>query len=140
MNKIDPIVRKETGYIALCVLAGSLLTQGVCLIAGWWSLPVLLGNLLGAVTAVGNFFAMGLTVQKALGQEKKQAMNTIRLSQGGRLLLQGAVLVLAAVLSFFNVYTTAIALLLPRVGMLFRSLLGKTEPVAAKAVEDEDEE
>ena len=122
------------------MLAGSLLTQGVCLIAGWWSLPVLLGNLLGAVTAVGNFFAMGLTVQKALGQEKKQAVNTIRLSQSGRLILQGIVLVLAAVLDCFNLYTAAIALLLPRAGILFRPLFGKTAPAPAAAPTEDDED
>lgn len=118
MSKIDPVVRKETGYVALFVLAGSMLMQGVCLVAGWWSLPVLFGNLLGAVTAVGNFLLTGLMVQKAVTQDAKKARNTVRLSQGGRLLLQGLMLVLGAV--FFNIWTTAIPLLLPRVAVTVR--------------------
>lgn len=138
MNKIDPTVRRETGYIALWVLSGSLLIQGVCLLAGWWSLPVLLGNLLGGVTAVGNFLLMGLTVQKALPQDKKDAANTIRLSQSGRLIMQGLVLVLAAVLgNVFNLYTTAIPLLIPRLGVMLRPLLGKMDPPAADAEDKE---
>ena len=141
MNKIDPVVRRETGYTAIWVAAGSLLIQGVCLIAGWWSLPVLLGNLLGGVTAVGNFLLMGLTIQKALPQDKKQAATTIRLSQGGRLLMQGVILVLAAVLpKVFNIYTAIIPLLIPRIGVMLRPLLGKTDPVPAETTEDEDDE
>ena len=142
MNKIDPVVRQETIYTAIWIAAGSLLIQGVCLVAGWWSLPVLLGNLLGAVTAVGNFLLMGLTIQKALPQNKKQAANTIRLSQGGRLLMQGLVLVLAAVLPMvFNVYTTAIPLLIPRIGVMLRPLLGKADPVpVVTPVPDEEDD
>ena len=51
MAKLDPVVKKETAYVAAWVLAGCMLIQGVCLVAGWWSLPVLLGALLGGVTA-----------------------------------------------------------------------------------------
>ena len=141
MNKIDPVVRRETGYTAIWVAAGSLLIQGVCLIAGWWSLPVLLGNLLGGVTAVGNFLLMGLTIQKALPQDKKQAANTIRMSQSGRLLMQGLILVLAAVLpKVFNIYTAAIPLLIPRAGVMLRPLLGKPDPVPVAEVADDEEE
>ena len=143
MNKIDPTVRRETGFIALFVLAGSMLMQGVCIVAGWWSLQVMLGNLLGGVTAVGNFLLMGLTVQKALGQEKKAAAVTVRASQGGRLMLQGLVLILAAVLpGVFNIYTTAIPLLLPRIGVMLRGRTGVHDPVpvVSAAAEDEDDE
>ena len=130
MNKIDPTVRRETGYVALFVLVGSLLLQGVCLVAGWWSMDVLLGNLLGAVTAVGNFLLMGLTVQKAVHQEKKAASKTIQLSQSGRLLLQGAMLALGA--AFFNIWTTAIPLLIPRIAVAVRSKsIRKNQPPVA---------
>lgn len=119
MNKIDPTVRRETGYVALFVAAGSLLLQGVCLVVGWWSVDVLLGNLLGAVTAVGNFLLTGLMVQKAVTQDEKKAQNTVRLSQGLRLLMQGVMLVLGAV--FFNIWATAIPLLIPRIAVSVRA-------------------
>ena len=143
MNKIDPTVRRETGFIALFVLAGSMLMQGVCIVAGWWSLQVRLGNLLGGVTAVGNFLLMGLTVQKAVTQEEKQAKNTVRLSMSGRLMLQGLILVVAAVLpGVFNIYTTAIPLLLPRIGVTLRgyTLKSASVPAANTTADNEDDE
>ncbi|MBQ8684119.1 MAG: hypothetical protein IJ518_06370 [Clostridia bacterium] len=142
MRKIDPVVRKETGFIATFLLAGSMLIQGVCIVVGWWSLPVLLGNLLGAVTAVGNFFLMGLMIQRAVLQDKKKATNTVRLSQGGRLLMQGLILVLAAALPrVFNIYTTAIPLLLPRIGVMLRNKFGPADPVpVVTATADEEDE
>lgn len=117
---IDPIVKKETAYVATWVLAGCMLIQGVCLVAGWWSLPVLLGALLGGVTAVGNFLLMCGMVQKAVTQTQKQAKNTVQLSQGLRLMMQGLILVLAAVVPIFNIWTAAIPLLIPRVAVSIR--------------------
>ena len=142
MRKIDPIVRQETGYVALWVLAGCLLLQGVCLVVGWWSLKVLFGALLGGTTAVGNFLLMGLMVQKAVTQEPKQARNTVRMSQGLRLLMQGLMLVLGAI--FLNIWTTAIPLLIPRIAVTVREWLhAKRNPSPDRPAigwEDEDDE
>lgn len=88
MAKVDAVIKKETAYVALWVLAACMMTQGVCLVAGWWSVPVLLGSLLGGATAVGNFLLMCLMVQKAVTQTEKQAKNTVKLSQSLRLMLQ----------------------------------------------------
>lgn len=120
MAKIDPVIKKDGSYVALWVLAGCMLTQGVCLMVGWWSLPVLLGSLLGGVTAVSNFMLMCQMVQKAVGQTPKQAENTVKLSQGLRLMLQGLILVLAAVVPVFNIWTAAIPLLIPRIAVTAR--------------------
>ena len=120
-KQLDPVVKKETAYVAAWVLAGCMLTQGVCLVVGWWSLPVLLGSLLGGLTAIGNFMLMCLMVQKAVLQTPKQAQNTVKLSQGLRLMMQGLILVVAAVLtSVFNIWATAIPLLVPRIGISLR--------------------
>ena len=118
---LDPVIKKEVTYVAEWVLAACMLTQGVCIVAGWWSLPVMLGNLLGGVTAVGNFLLMCRMVQKAVEQDKKQAVNTVKLSQSLRLLMQGLVLVLAAVLpAVFNIWTAAIPLLIPTIAIRIR--------------------
>lgn len=142
MRKIDPIVRRETGYVALWVLAVSILLQGVCLVVGWWSLKVLFGALLGGTTAVGNFLLMGLMVQKAVTQEPKQARNTVRMSQGLRLLMQGLMLVLGAI--FLNIWATAIPLLIPRIAVTVREWLhAKRNPSPDRPAigwEDEDDE
>ena len=87
LNKVDPTVRKETGFIAGFVLVGSLAMEAVYLLLGAWTLPVLLGNLLGAALAVGNFLLMGLTIQKALGKSEEDAKKLMKLSQQLRMLM-----------------------------------------------------
>ena len=146
MANIDPIIKKETRYVAVWVAAGCMLIQGVCLVMGWWNLPVLLGSLLGGATAVGNFFLMCRMVQKAVTQTEKQAQNTVKLSQGLRLMMQGLILVLAAVLTnVFNIWTTAIPLLIPRIAISIREWrYAKKNPSPDRPAigwdDDEDEE
>lgn len=121
MAKLDPVVKKETAYVTAWVAACILMIQGVCLVVGWWSLPVLLGSLLGGATAVGNILLLCRMVQKAVTQTEKQAKNTVKLSQGLRLMMQGLILVVAACLpKVFNVWTAAIPLLVPRIGISVR--------------------
>ena len=116
-------VRKETGYVAAWVAAGCLMSQGVCLMIGRWNWPVLWGSLLGGATAVVNFMLMCRMVKKAVTQTEKQAKNTIKLSQGLRLIMQGLILVLAASIpAAFNIWTAAIPLLVPRIGISVREL------------------
>ena len=123
MATMDPVVKKETTYVAMWVLACCLLMQGVCLMLGWWSLSVLLGGLLGGVTAVVNFLLMCRMVRKAVLQDPKQAKNTVKLSQGLRLMMQGLILVVAAAIPVFNIWAAAIPLLIPRVAVSIRELI-----------------
>lgn len=124
-KKMDPIVRQEAAFVAVCVLAACVITQGVCImVEGWWTLPVLWGSLLGGATAIGNFLLMCLMVQKAVTQTEKQAKNTVKLSQGLRLMMQGLILVLAAVIpAVFNIWAAAIPLLIPRIAISLREWL-----------------
>ena len=123
MAKMDPVVKRETEYVAIWVMAGCMLIQGVCLVLHWWNLTILWGSLLGGATAIGNFLLMCRMVQKAVLQDPKQAKNTVKLSQGLRLMMQGLILVLAAVLSnVFNIWATAIPLLIPRIAISLREL------------------
>ena len=144
-KRMDPIVKKETTYVAMWVLACCLLMQGVCLLLGWWSLSVLLGGLLGGVTAVVNFLLMCRMVQKAVLQDPKQAKNTVKLSQGLRLIMQGLILVVAACLpTVFNLWATAIPLLVPRIAISLREWLNaKRNPSPDRPAigwDDEDED
>lgn len=144
MTKLDPVTKKMASYVAAWVLAGCMLTQGVCLVAGWWNLPALLGSLLGGVTAVGNFLLMCRMVHKAVTQTEKQAKNTIKLSQGLRLMMQGLILVLAAAVPVFNIWTAAIPLLIPRIAVTVRewrqAKLNPSPDRPAIGWEDEDDD
>ena len=130
MAKVNEVVRRETGYIALWVLVFSGLMQAVFLIGGWWTLSALWGNLLGGAAAVGNFFAMGLTVQRAVEQENKRAAAMMKLSQTLRLLAQFLVAVAGVWLAqTSDQWTVLLAVLLPllfpRVAIALRPLFDK---------------
>ncbi len=125
--KIDQTVARETRYIAVCVAVGSVLMQVVFALLGRWDYTVLLGNLLGAATAVGNFLLMGLTIQKAVTEDETQAAKRIRISQSYRLLLQGVVLIAAALLPWVSLWAAAVPLLFPRLGVMVRPWWNKTD-------------
>ena len=124
-SKIDPTVKKESVYIASVTCILSLLLQAGFLIARHWDYTVLLGNILGGVTAAGNFFLMGITVQKAVAKEQKPASDLMKLSQTMRLLMQLAVAVLGFVLPCFNGYAVIIPLFFPRIAIMIRPFLDK---------------
>ena len=125
MKKMDATVRKETGYIAIWVFLLSVLTQAVFLVIGKWDYTVLLGNLLSGVAVTFNFLLIGLTVQRALQKEEKDAKNFMKLSQTYRFLFLAIVLILGAVLPCFSIWTVMIPLLVPRIAIAFRQLFDK---------------
>ena len=127
LKKIDPTVKKETIYIASVTGILSLLLQAGFLIARHWDYTVLLGNLLGGVTAVGNFFLMGITVQKAVQKEKKPASDLMKFSQTTRMLMQLVVAVLGFALPCFNGYATILPLFFPRIAIMIRPFLDKNK-------------
>ena len=121
-KKVDPTVIKETRYIALAVLILSALMQAVYLVIGQWDHTVLLGNLYGALVAVGNFFLMGLTVQHCLTMEPDEARKRMKLSQQGRMLMLLVLCVIGGVLPFLNTIAVLIPQLFPRIGVTIRGL------------------
>lgn len=148
MMRLDPASRKETGYVALWVAAAILPVQAAFLLLGQWDYTVLLGSLLGSVTAAGNFLLLCLTVQKAVDKDKKDAARLIQLSQSGRLLMQGVALILAGALpGVFNLWAAIIPLVIPTFAVRIRHLkLAKDNPspdrpaIGWEDEEDEDED
>lgn len=127
LKKVDPTVLKETRFIALVVLILSALMQAVFLILGKWDVTVLLGNVYGAVLAVGNFFLMGLTVQHCLTLEPDEAKKKMKLSQQGRLLGLLVFCMIGAALSCFNTVALLVPQFFPRIGVTIRGLTMKGE-------------
>ena len=125
LMKIDKTVIKETKYIASFVIILSVLMQAVFLMISKWDYTVLIGNLWGIIIAVGNFFVMGLFVQKAVTQDEKEARQTVRASQSLRM---AAIFVLAAVgLIIFKQTPTRVAIVLPlifpRIAIMLRPII-----------------
>ena len=124
-KKVDPTVKAETRYIALVVLILLALMEAVFLIIGKWDYTVLLGGLYGAAIAVGNFFLMGLTVQKCLTLEPDEAKKRMKLSQQGRLMLMLVLCMIGAALPCFNTMALLVPQFFPRIGVTIRGLTMK---------------
>ena len=120
MQRIDPVVIKETKYVALWSLVLSAVMQAVFLIIGRWDYTVLLGNLLGYVAIVLNHFGIGLTVQKALEKEEKEAKQTMQLSSTVRMLLLFCVAVIGVTVPVFHMIASLVPLLFPRIAITLR--------------------
>ncbi len=125
MKRIDSAVVRETFFVGTVVLILSVLMEAVFLIIGKWDYTVLLGNILGIIAAVGNFFLMGLSVQNALDKEERDAKNTMKLSQTLRLLMLVAVCAVGYFIPVFNILAVVITLLFPRISFLIRPLVKK---------------
>ncbi len=117
MTKIDKTVIRETRYIAGVTIVLSVIMEAVFLIIGMWSYKVLLGNILGAAVAVANFLLMGITVQKAVLKEEKDAATLMKLSQTLRNMMLLIAAVLAIVLPFINPVAAIIPLFFPRIAI-----------------------
>ncbi len=125
MKKIDPVVSRETIYIALSSFILSLLLQAVFLIIGKWNYTILLGNILGYIAAVGNFLIMGLSVQKAVTMEEKDAKARMKVSQSFRMLFLFIIAVVGYAVPVFNTITVVIPFLFPRVAIALRPIFSK---------------
>lgn len=125
MIRIDPAVKRETFYITASVLIFSVLMQAVFLVTGFWDFTVLFGNIYGAFLAVFNFFLLGLTVQKAVTKEEKEAKNLIKLSQSGRMLGLLVLAIVGVYLPCFHFLAVLLPLLFPRIAIMFRPLFDK---------------
>lgn len=133
MQKIDPVVIKETKYIALWVIIFSVLMQAIFLVVGYfapqyaWNWTMITGNLLGGSCAVGNFFLMALAVQKSVNKEPKDAKQAMQASASGRMLALFVIAIIGVVLSCFNTFSVLIPLLFPRIAIFLRPLWDKLQ-------------
>ncbi|MCQ2440282.1 MAG: ATP synthase subunit I [Clostridia bacterium] len=125
MVKIDKTVLKETRFIAIGVIILSVLMESVFLILMRWNYKVLLGNILSGTVAILNFFLMGVTVQKAVKKDEKQAANTMRLSQTVRNALMFVVAAIGVLAPIFNTITVLIPLFFPRITIMLRPIFMK---------------
>lgn len=126
MAKINATVLKETRYIAVFSLVLSLLMQAVFLIVlRRFDYTVLLGNLLGLLAGVGNFFFMGIGVQKAVERDEKGAKNVLKFSQTARFFGIFVIAALGIVLECFNTVAVIVPLFFPRIAIAARGLKGK---------------
>ena len=126
MLKVDKTVLKETKYIAAVTVILSVLLQAVFLIIHKWNYTVLLGNVLGAAAATGNFFLMGVTVQRAVRLDEKEAKTLMKSSQTLRNFGLFVIGMIGVLLSVFNTVTVLVPLFFPRFAILLKPFVDKS--------------
>ena len=134
--KLQKAVKQETLYVAAWIIVLSALMEAVFLIIGKWDYKVLLGNLLSASAGVLNFLLLGITVQKCVLKTPEQAKKAIKLSQAARLLMMVVIALIGALVPCFNLWSTLIPLVFPRISFLFRPLFSKKQKEEDHAEEE----
>ena len=72
-----------------------------------------------------NFFLMGITVQRAVVREEKDARSMIKVSQIYRNFMILAVTVIGVVLPYFNTVAVIVPVVFPRLAIAVRPLFDK---------------
>ena len=124
-----PAVKKETRYIGICTLAGTVLMLAVFGVLHAF-LPekvpfdyrVVLGGICGGIIAVVNFFLMGLTVQNvAATEDKDAAARKMKTSYTYRMLLQLLWIIAAITAPCFFYIAGLVPLLFPGAAVKLRA-------------------
>lgn len=148
---IQEAVKKETQKIAVGVAGLTAIMLLVFLLLGRLDYQVVLGALLGDCAAIGNFFIMAISVQRAaekmngvqacadpeeadpeseeeklLEEKKRQAKRSMQLSYYGRLLLTALAALAAIYIPCFHTLAALLPLFFPRIVIfLFHLFQGK---------------
>ncbi|HHU83721.1 MAG TPA: hypothetical protein GXZ23_00940 [Clostridiales bacterium] len=123
--KINPTVKKETIFVLIVSLILSALMEAIFLIGGWWNYTVLLGNILGLIAGVGNFLALGITLQKSMDGDSDYAKKRANASISLRFLAIFIICVIGVATPYFNTIATVIPLIFPRIAAAVRPLVGR---------------
>ena len=134
--KLSKAVRRTLAQIAVGTAAMLvLLVLAMCLMGRPFP-QVLYGALLGGGFAVVNFLVMGLTVQKAVTFDSKQAQNLVQLSYSLRMIAMLLVGWLGFASPIFDGFAVVIPFFFPRITILFMTLFRKD--LVAEQSGDED--
>ncbi len=139
---VSDVVKKETGFILLGAVILSIIMELVFLVLGFWDYTVLLGNILSTAVCTLSFFLMGLTVQKVVGLDGDAAQRKMKGSHSLRYLMIIAVVVVGALLPWFNIIALLIPLFFNRITVPIRSAIHRRrhpDEAAQYAAYDEDD-
>lgn len=137
--KIDPVVKRESCFIALSTLVCALLLQAVFFLLGKWDVSVAAGGAVGWIVAGANFFLMSVGVQRAVesAEDPNKAQMRLKLSYTWRMLVILAVVVAALLLPQIHWIPVVAAILYPRIVITARQIWershGEKEPDAPAA-------
>ena len=112
-------VLRETGMLAVGEAICTALMVGVFALAGYYNTSVLIGGMVGAVMAVGNFFLMAVAADaaadKAVNGDVKGGKELVKASFRMRLLVMAGLLFLFAKSGICNLIAMIVPLVLTRI-------------------------
>ena len=132
MIRANQTIKKETKYIACFCAVLSALMQVVFVLLKRWDYTVVLGNLLSYAIAVLNFYFMGLSVQKAVSMDEKEARKLMKSSQSLRTAGMFVGIVVGVVAPCFNTVSAIVPVFFPRIAISFRPLIKDKKEVIDK--------
>ena len=134
--KLQPESKKELLRIAcgvsLCTAVMWVVFAALHLV-GWvvFDYRVLLGGIIGALVAIGNFAGICFVVQKIIDEpDEKKRKATLQLSYNSRMLLQAVWVVVAIAAPCFQPFAGVLPLFFPRVTIYYLQITGKYKPLA----------
>lgn len=135
--KIQKAVLKETKHIAIGVLIADVVMCIVFALFKKFDYTVVLGALLGSVFAVGNFFLLGLALQKALtlGDGASKYMHA---SYTRRMLLFVVCIAIGVLVPCFHPVAVILPLFFPRLVIFAMQALGMYTPEKKQEQSDEN--
>ena len=129
MTESRKIVWNQTARIAIGEAVCVGLMYGIYGLLHKLALPVILGGIVGAVLAIGNFFFMAviatLAADKAQAQDVEGGQKLMKSSYPIRILLLAVVLVVCAVSGYFDILALALPLLFVRPIIMIWEFFGK---------------
>ena len=129
MTESRKIVWKQTAAIAIGEAIGIGVMFGVYALLHKLALPVILGGIVGALLAIGNFFFMAvvatIAADKAQSQDVEGGVKLMKSAYPIRLLVLAGVLFACAYSKYFDVLALALPLLFVRPVILLQEFFTK---------------
>ena len=112
------LVLVKTGIVAAGQVICTAAMMGAFALLHKFDGTVLLGGIVGALVAIGNFFAMAITAMmaadKAIKQDVKAGKNAVKTSMYARMVAMGVILFVCAKSGYCNVLSLVIPLVFTR--------------------------
>lgn len=123
--KLTPVVAENIKKIACYNLGLTIIENVVFFIIGLWGLDVLFGSLFGYAISVINFVWLGLSVQKAMDKEQKQAQMYMQSTYTARMVLFCISFVIALIIPVFNWIAAVIPFIFTRISIMIINFVNK---------------
>ena len=137
--KLQPESKKELTRIAcgtaICTAVMWVIFAALHLV-GWvkFDYTVVLGSLIGAAVAIGNFAGICIVCQKVIDeQDEKRRKATLQASYNVRMLLQAVWIIVSIGAPCFQPFAGVLPLFFPRVTIYYLQITGKYKPLTPKA-------